>query len=297
MITATMTTATLTAPDHRPDCARRPCMRRGPRAALIAALIGTTFGISLGITFVAVIGAGPAAAQEPAAGAVRERNVIRKQLPKHIKSIALEYTVIAIDDTGKEKFVDPASHTFKVGDSFLVRIRPQDDVYVYVFNEGPTGERACLLPSAGEKPPLVKKNVEISLPDDGGFFTFAEPAGEEKLVVVALAEPNDDMKLLTSAVFKAGRSAAATLSSEQRAAQKQADAGMESLRQRAGKATQSRGPVRKVVDRASTMAAGDRVIHVEPPGPGESSSYGIAVSAGNPELFLDIPLRSQDAAR
>lgn len=72
----------------------------------------------------------PAPGQEPAAAAVRERNVIRKQLPKHVKSIALEYTVIAIDETGKEKSVDPATHTFKVGDSFLDRIRPQDDVHV-----------------------------------------------------------------------------------------------------------------------------------------------------------------------
>jgi len=271
-----------------------PCLRFAARiGTLLVGLGGGLVGDVLG----GLEGAGRVAAQEPAAAPVRERNVIRKQLPKNVKSIALEYTVIAIDDTGREKFVDPAMHTFKVGDSFLIRIRPQDDVYVYVFNEGPTGERACLLPSEGEKPPLVKKGVEISLPDDGGFFTFAEPAGEEKLVVVALTEPNEDMRLLTSAVFKSGRSAAATLSSEQRAAQKQADAGMESLRQRAGQATQSRGPVRKVVDRAGTMAAGDRVIHVEPPVPGESSSYGIAVSAGNPELFLDIPLRSKDSGK
>jgi hypothetical protein len=235
----------------------------------------------------------PAQAAEPAVAEVRERNVVRKQLPKHVKSIALEYTVIAVDDTGKEQFVDPHAHTFKVGDSFLVRIRPQDDVYVYVFNEGPTGERSCLLPSEGEKPPLVKKGAEISLPDDGGYFTFSEPAGEEKLVVVALTEPNDDLQLLTSAVFKSGRSAAENLTSEQREAKKRADAGMESLRQRAGTGVQSRGPVRKVVERVEGLGADGRVTHVEPPRPGETSSYGIAVSAGDPELFLDIPLHSR----
>ncbi|MFM9194561.1 MAG: DUF4384 domain-containing protein [Planctomycetia bacterium] len=235
----------------------------------------------------------PARAAEPAVAEVRERNVIRKQLPKHVKSIALEYTVIAVDDTGKERFVDPQAHTFKVGDSFLVRIRPQDDVYVYVFNEGPTGERACLLPSEGERPPLVKKGQEISLPDDGGYFTFSDPAGEEKLVVVALTEPNEDLRLLTSAVFKSGRVDAGKITSEQREAKKQADAGMDSLRQRAGKGVQSRGPVRKLVERTEGLGAGDRVTHIEPPQAGESSSYGIAVSAGDPELFLDIPLRSQ----
>jgi len=239
----------------------------------------------------------PVDADEPPVAEVRERNVIRKQLPKNVKSLALEYTVISIDDTGRERHVDPHSHTFAVGDSFLVRIRPQDDVYVYVFNEGPTGERACLLPSEGEQPPLVKRGDEIALPDDGGYFTFSEPAGEEKLVVVALTEPNDDLRLLTNAVFKSGRSAAATLSSQQREAKKQADSGMESLRQRAGKGVQSRGPVRKLVERVESLGDGERVTHVEPPQAGETSSYGIAVSAGEPELFLDIPLRSQAPAK
>jgi hypothetical protein len=246
-------------------------------AAALAALVMT------------ITASGPAA--EPATQ-VRERNVIRKQLPKNVKSIALEYTVIAIDDTGKEQFVDPQKHTFKVGDSFLVRIKPQDDVYVYVFNEGPTGERACLLPAGDERPPLVKSGVEISLPDDGGFFTFAEPAGEEKLVVVALPEPNDDLKLLASAVFKSGRSGSAALTTAQAAAKKDADAKMDALRQRSANGVQSRGPVRKVVERADGLGAGQRVIHVEPPAGGETSSYGIAVSTGDPELFLDIPLRS-----
>lgn len=239
----------------------------------------------------------PAPAEEPPVAEVRERNVIRKQLPKHVKSLALEYTVISIDDTGRERNVDPHTHTFAVGDSFLVRIRPQDDVYVYVFNEGPTGERVCLLPAEGEQPPLVKKSIEIALPDDGGYFTFSEPAGDEKLLVVALSEPNDDLRLLENAVFKSGRSAAATLSSEEREAKKQADSGMDSLRQRAAKGVQSRGPVRKLVERTESLGAGERVTHVEPPQAGETSSYGIAVSAGEPELFLDIPLRSRAPAK
>jgi len=251
--------------------------------------------LSVAIMLAAVTAVGSAAA-EPATQ-VRERNVIRKQLPKNVRSIALEYTVIAIDDTGKERFVDPHAHTFKVGDSFLVRIKPQDDVYVYVFNEGPTGERTCLLPTGDEKPPLVKTGVEISLPDDGGFFTFAEPAGEEKLIVVALQEPSDDLKLLTSAVFKAGRTGAAPLTSAQAAAKKDADATMDAIRKRSADGVQSRGPVRKVVERADGLGAGSRVIHVEPPQGNETSSYGIAVSTDDPELFLDIPLRSSRPAR
>ena len=253
--------------------------------------------VAAGAIVLAATTAWPAHADEPPVAEVRERNVIRKQLPKNVKSLALEYTVISIDDNGRERHVDPNAYTFAVGDSFLVRIRPQDDVYVYVFNEGPTGDRVCLLPSEGEQPHLVKKGAEIALPDDGGYFMFSEPAGEEKLVVVALSEPNDDLRLLTSAVFKSGRSAAATLSSAQREAKKQADSGMESLRQRAGKGVQSRGPVRKLVERVDGLGAGERVTHVEPPQAGETSSYGIAVSAGEPELFLDIPLRSRAPAK
>ena len=255
------------------------------------------FMVAAGAVLLAATTARLAPAAEPPVAEVRERNVIRKQLPKHVKSLALEYTVISVDDNGRERNVDPHAHTFAVGDSFLVRIRPQDDVYVYVFNEGPTGDRVCLLPSEGEQPHLVKKDAEIALPDDGGYFTFSEPAGEEKLVVVALTEPNDDLRLLANAVFKSGRSAAATLSSEQREAKKQADSGMDALRQRASKGVQSRGPVRKLVDRTEGLGAGERVTHVEPPQAGETSSYGIAVSAGEPELFLDIPLRSQTPAK
>jgi hypothetical protein len=261
--------------------------RRGAHQLMVAA----------GAVLFAVTTARLTPAAEPPVAEVSERNVIRKQLPKNVKSLALEYTVISIDDTGRERHVDPHTHTFAVGDSFLVRIRPQDDVYVYVFNEGPTGDRVCLLPSEGEQPHLAKKDIEIALPDDGGCFTFSEPAGAEKLVVVAMSQPNDDMRLLTSACFNSGRSAAATLTSEQREAKKQADSGMDSLRQRAAKGVQSRGPVRKLVERTESLGAGERVTHVEPPRAGETSSYGIAVSAGAPELILDIPLRSQAPAK
>jgi len=260
--------------------------RRGASAAACRA--------ALALLWVVVGMTAATRAADPAPAVVRERNVIRKQLPKTVKSLALEYTVIAIDDNGVQKSVDPQAHLFKVGDSFLVKIKPQDDVYVYVFNEGPTGERACVLPAAGEQPPRVKSGSEISLPDDGGFFTFSEPAGEEKLVVVALTEPSDDLRLLANAVFRSSPQAdQQKLSTEQQAAKKQADAGMDALRRKAAGGTQTRGPVRKVVERAEGLRADERLTHVEPPVAGETSSYGIAVSAGNPELFLDIPLRSR----
>ncbi|MFM8985226.1 MAG: DUF4384 domain-containing protein [Planctomycetia bacterium] len=242
----------------------------------------------------------PEARDEAAApGATpRERNIVRKKLSQDFKSIALEYTVLLVDDGGTQRAVDPAAHTFAVGDSFLVRIRPQDDLYVYVFNEGPGGQRTCLLPAADEPPHLVKSGADIVLPDDGGFFTFEPPAGEEKLVVVALPEPTDDVRVLAGAVFKA--QADGLKSEEQAAVRKQADETLDALRAKSGAAVRTRGPVRKVVERLdAAIAAGTTVSHVEPPHDGETSTYGIAVVAADgsgPELVLDIPLRSRSAA-
>ncbi|MFM9058168.1 MAG: DUF4384 domain-containing protein [Planctomycetaceae bacterium] len=242
--------------------------------------------------------AGSAASTADPEPGTRERNIVRKKLPHDVRSIALEYTVILVDASGTERAVDPAEHTFEVGNAFLVRIRPHDDLYVYVFNEGPGGERTCLLPAADEPPHLVKANAEIALPDDGGHFTFEPPAGEEKLVVVALPEPTDNVRRLAAAVFKgqAGglRTAAAT------EAKQQADETLDALRAKSGAAVRTRGPVRKMVERLDGgIPAGTTVSHVEPPHDGETSSYGIAVTAADgsgPELVLDIPLRSRGGA-
>jgi hypothetical protein len=247
----------------------------------------------------------PVAVSEPPApigaeraGETRARNVVRKKLPRNFKSIALEYTVVLVDQNGNERPVDPAEHTFEVGDSFLVRIRPQDDLYVYVFNEGPQGERTCLMPSVDEPPHLVKSGREISLPDDGGYFTFEPPAGEEKLIVVALPEPTEDLRMLASAVFT--ERASGIRSGPASEARTAADKALEDLREKSGAGGRTRGPVRKVVERLEDdLAAGTTFSHVEPPLDGETSSYGIAVISGDgagPKLVLDIPLRSRGGA-
>lgn len=271
-----------------------------------------TFGIAmlLGggmLSAMTVPGCGPqAGSAKPAAGradedgadrGVRERNIVRKKLPSNYKSVALEYTVVLVDENGNQRSVDPAEHTFNVGDSFLVKIRPQDDLYVYVFNEGPGGRRTCLLPASDERPQPVKAGADIMLPDDGSYFTFEPPAGEEKLVVVAVPEPTEDVRLLATSVFKGP---AGLRSDEATEARKQADAAIESLREKSGAAVRTRGPVRKLVERVDVgIPAGKTVSHVEPPGDGESSSYGIAIAskdAEGPELVLDIPLRSRSSS-
>ena len=231
-------------------------------------------------------------AEEPA-GEIRTRNVVRKKLPRDVKSIALEYSVILIDENGREKPVDPVDHTFAVGDSFLVRFRPHDDLYVYVFNQGPKGDQSCLLPGDDEQPKLVAKGEEISLPDDGGYFTFEPPAGEEKMIVVAVPEPVEDLLLLQRTVFREGTGGKLGSKPAEGAAKGKPD----DIRSRSDAAPKLRGPVRKVVERLDKEPIDDdaRLTNVEPPIDGETSSYGIAIvgpKGGNPELILDIPLKS-----
>src|SRR5262245_9237686 len=59
----------------------------------------------------------------------RMRNIVRKML-KDVSIVALEYTVIVNQD-GQEKAVNPAEHTFVVGDQCRIRIKPEDDLYIY----------------------------------------------------------------------------------------------------------------------------------------------------------------------
>lgn len=241
-----------------------------------------------------VVDASPAASSESATAGgveVRERTIVRKKLPKDLRSIALEYTVILLDEQNAPQPIDPAAHTFAVGDSFLVRIRPQDDLFVYVFNESPDGRRVCLLPSKDEEPQLVKAGQEINLPDDGGYFTFEPPAGEEKLVVVAAPDPIEDLRLLAAAAFRGNTSVSSSTGGEKLDA-------ISAIRERSGDAIRTRGPIRKVVERIESQGGTvGRMSHVEPPVGGESSTYGIAISGadGTPELILDIPLRSKEA--
>lgn len=242
-----------------------------------------------------LVPAGVGTGSEPAVAGIRARNIVRKQLPKEVKSIALEYTVTLLDENGKEVTVDPVDKTFKVGDSFLVKIRPQDDMYVYVFTQGPRGERSCLIPARNEKPFFVQKDVEIALPDDGGYFTFNPPAGDEKLLVVAVSEPTDDVRILARTVFKE-KSGALRTDAEKAENTAQGEAAAKAIRERAAAGVRTRGPSTAVVPRANTPDA--RITNVEPPGNGEQSSFALAIAgpaAGSPELILDIPLRSQAA--
>jgi hypothetical protein len=231
-----------------------------------------------------------ATAEKPAAPTVKLRNIVRKQLPQDARAIGLEFKVVALDKAGTEKWVDPEAHSFQIGDSFLVKIKPQDDVYVYVFTEGPKGDRHCLLPAAEEKPAFVQAGKEISLPDDGGWFEFQPPAGSEKLVVIATKEANEKLNLLAATAFnQAGRK----LSSAEEAKKATLDAEVSAVRER-GLNKKKLGSLTEGFD-----AENGRQTVIDPPQAGESTTLAISrvgSNAGPVELIVDIPLRSKAAA-
>jgi hypothetical protein len=226
---------------------------------------------------------------------VRTRDIVRGRLPEATESIALEYTIESLDRAGIRTTVDPTRHFFNVGDSFLMKVKPQDDVYVYIFTEGPTGDRTLLLPApdAAGRHVLVPAGMEVVLPGDRSWFEFVPPAGEEKLVVVALKEPCKDLGKLQLASFERPPAAQEQIppASKQSVLQQTT---LDAVRSRQNLSIRLRGPVQKQVDllsrefdRAKTFTV------IEPPTPEEPGTYALSVANRRPEIILDIPLRSR----
>ncbi len=114
--------------------------------------------------------------------------------------IALEYKVLLFAD-GKETAVDPKTYNFRVGDKIRVEIAPLSDYYVYIFYIGASGNKEFLLPKENEQPPMAKAGKSLALPGDG-FLVFAEPPGDEALLVVATEKPVIDRDVLARVLTK-----------------------------------------------------------------------------------------------
>ena len=112
--------------------------------------------------------------------------------------IALEYKVLLFEN-GKETPVDPKTYQFRVGDQIRVEIAPLSDYYVYIFHIGASGKKEFLLPDKNEQPPLAKAGERLALPDNG-FLQFAEPPGDESLLVVATEKPVADRDVLSTEI-------------------------------------------------------------------------------------------------
>jgi hypothetical protein len=231
---------------------------------------------------------------------VRWRNIVRTKLPQDVSAVALEYTIL-LAQNGKERPVDPNTYHFAVGDEFLVRIEAKDDMYIYIFTEGPEGEKSCLQPTSDERPPSVKKGEKIELPGDG-YFQFATPPGEERFIVVATTEPSKDLSALANVVFRKPNQLLTAAEQEQKTKllgeykQKMAS----TLKEKVSGA-KTRGILKKENVDAFTKELGSkkRGVIEEPPNGAETSTFAMAVSkadAGKPELLINISLKSLASA-
>lgn len=111
--------------------------------------------------------------------------------------LGLRYNILLIDDrkTGRSHEVDP-DRSFKSGECFQVKLRPNRSGLMYVFNHGSSGEWHTLLPSAqapGESRE-VTANAEVLVPRDY-CIELDDRKGKDTLVI-AISDRPDDIKRL-----------------------------------------------------------------------------------------------------
>lgn len=237
-----------------------------------------------------------ALAIEPGA---QSRDLFRSQMKTQFTSIvALQYEIVLLED-GKEKpILNPDEHVFSLGDQILVRIEPVEDVYIYIFQEGTSGHRSCLLPQDDETAPMAKKGETITLPDDGTAIEFGLPVGKEKLIVAATVEPSKDLAALANAVFKkdAELLTGRELEERKRLRAKNAQV-LESIGKQMAAGVTYRGlladdKTKDFVEKARERGVGSVV---SPPSGDETSTFAMSVRGegkGPASLVLTIPLNS-----
>lgn len=110
-------------------------------------------------------------------------------------AISINYKILLLQPDGTEKFVDEEKYTFRFGEQFRLQIEADNDMYLYVFHEGPDGQRTVLVPDKYDDGyvPMVKKGEKTIVPDDGTYFEFVEPPGEERLLVYATMEKQPNL--------------------------------------------------------------------------------------------------------
>jgi len=213
--------------------------------------------------------------------------------------VALEYAIL-LSDGGKETPVaDIKKHHFKLGDRIRVKIEPVSGAYLYILHEGASGKRVCLLPTSQEKAPFVKAGGSISLPEDG-YFEFAEPPGNEQLLVVATEKPVSDLAGLTNVVFNKPDDQLTPQEKEIKDSIKaKVEQRLKSIRDRQAETTTYRGLLSKDAMEDFTRGVQQKgtteTVVEEPAGKGSGSTFTMVASTksdAQPALYVTIPLRS-----
>lgn len=219
--------------------------------------------------------------------------------------VAMDYTVVLKQD-GEEKEVDPQVQQFQMGDKIQVKIQPVTDAYIYIFAQGASGEKTCLLPKEdrGETAPLVKGGATIKLPEDG-FLEFVPPPGSEELIVVATEKPVPDLAGLTNVVFKKPDEELTAQEQEiKKTLKATVNKTLNSIRDRQAKSNKFRGLLSdealEEFSQTTRKQSKTRGVLEEPPHGKNGSTFVVSAStdAGDPpNLLVNISLKSVSASK
>jgi hypothetical protein len=84
---------------------------------------------------------------------------------------------------------------FRSGDRIKVKVTPNSHGYLYVVQQGSSGNWNVLFPAAGYRhgSNAVERLEAVSVPEGDYDFTFDEKTGTERLFVVLSAQPERDL--------------------------------------------------------------------------------------------------------
>jgi len=213
--------------------------------------------------------------------------------------VALEYAILLTEGGKETPVADIKTHHFKLGDRIRVKIEPVSGAYIYILHEGASGKRICLLPTSDEKAPFVKAGGSISLPEDG-YFEFAEPPGNEQLLVVATEKAVSDLAGLTNVVFNKPDDQLTPQEKEiKNSIKAKVEQRLKSIRQRQAETTTYRGLLSKDAmqnfTRGVQQKGATETVIEEPASKANGSTFTMVASTksdAQPALFVTIPLRS-----